>query len=156
MSETENELTTNEPENTEETHVSEDTTDWKAEAKKWEKYAKQNKNAADELEQLKAERMSESERLQARAEKAEAELSRIAAENERTQSAREIAQQKEVPIELLMFCADREAMEQFADLYTKNTHVNAAPKRQVSRQIRDTDNPADNRTLFAEMMNNAL
>ncbi len=43
--------------------------DWKAEARKWEQRAKDNKGAADELEKLKASQMSEQERAVAEAEK---------------------------------------------------------------------------------------
>jgi hypothetical protein len=43
-------------------------TDWKAEARKWEKRAKENNNAATELEQLRAAQMTEQERAVAEAE----------------------------------------------------------------------------------------
>ncbi|PNG20333.1 hypothetical protein C1J00_20945, partial [Streptomyces cahuitamycinicus] len=43
--------------------------DWKAEARKWEQRAKDNKSAADQLEQLKAAQMTEQEKAVAAAEK---------------------------------------------------------------------------------------
>lgn len=43
-------------------------TDWKAEARKWEKRAKENNTAVTELEQLKAAQMTEQERAVAEAE----------------------------------------------------------------------------------------
>lgn len=43
-------------------------TDWKAEARKWEKLAKDNKNAATELEKLRTANMSEQEKAVADAE----------------------------------------------------------------------------------------
>ena len=46
-------------------------TDWKAEARKWEKYAKENAAARKELDALKAAQMTEQERLVKRAEEAE-------------------------------------------------------------------------------------
>lgn len=42
-------------------------TDWKAEARKWEKLAKGNKSAAEQLEKLKASQMSEQEKAVAAA-----------------------------------------------------------------------------------------
>lgn len=52
----------------------EEETDWKAEARKWEKLAKANKDAAAELEQLRASTMSEQEKAIKRAEDAESAL----------------------------------------------------------------------------------
>lgn len=47
-----------------------DGTDWKAEARKWETRAKENKGAVDELATLKASQMTEQEKAVAAAEKA--------------------------------------------------------------------------------------
>ena len=49
-------------------------TDWKAEARKWERYAKENASKAKELDDLKAAQLTEQERLVKRAEEAEAKL----------------------------------------------------------------------------------
>ena len=92
-------------------------TDWKAEARKWEARAKKSANAELELEALKQAQMSESEKLKQKAEKAERELAEIKAEQQRQLDAREIAQRENVPLNLLEFCADREAMEAFAKTY---------------------------------------
>lgn len=46
----------------------EDTTDWKAEARKWETRAKENRTAAQELEKRQRESMSEAEKAVAEAE----------------------------------------------------------------------------------------
>ena len=48
--------------------ASQDTTDWKAEARKWEQRAKENKAAATEVEKARKAAMSESERAVAEAE----------------------------------------------------------------------------------------
>lgn len=120
----------------------------------WEKRAKENKEAAEELERIKAERMTETEKLQSRAEKAEAELSRITAENERIAAAQEVSKATDVPQELLLFCKDKEAMEQFAQIYGEATHVPSAPKKQTSRIVRDGETPTSTRDVFAEMMEN--
>lgn len=142
-------------EQTSEPHGEEEAIDWKGESRKWEKLAKQNKEAAAELEALKQERMSEQEKLQARAEKAEAELNRIAAEHERVKSAQEVAKASEVPLDLLMFCSSKDEMERFVEVYkAQMQQTQAAPRRQASRIVRDTETPAGNRDVFAEMMEN--
>lgn len=132
-------------------------TDWKAEARKWEKRAKESASAAKELEALKAERMSESERLQARAEKAEAELSKLTAEREVAEAATEVSKKTEVPRELLLFCKDREAMEAFAEIYAaQQGTVHAAPPARKSRVVRENETPMTNRDVFAEMASNII
>lgn len=60
--------------NGEPTPTTADTTDWKAMARKWEKQAKENKAAADELAKLKEASMSEQELAAKRAEETEAQL----------------------------------------------------------------------------------
>ena len=76
-------------------------TDWKAEARKWENLAKKGKAAEEELAKLKEAQMTEQEKANARAEKAEAELAAIKAENERLTAAREYSASQGVPLELL-------------------------------------------------------
>lgn len=51
-----------------------DQTDWKATSRKWEKLAKENKAAADELKKLKEAAMTEQELAAKRAEETEAQL----------------------------------------------------------------------------------
>lgn len=133
-----------------------DTTDWKAMARKHEREAKKNRDAAIELERLKAERMSEAERLQARAEKAERELAELAAEKERAKAAQEVSKETEVPAELLAFCSDREQMEAFAEIYKQSAHVPSAPRKQQTRIVRGSETPVSNRDVFAEMAANIL
>ena len=131
-----------------------------ADSRKWEKRAKENKDAADELERIKSERMSESERLQARAEKAERELSMLSAEKERRDAAAEVSKSADVPADLLMFCKDRESMEAFAQAYTAHMAaqepVHAAPQSRRSRIVRDNETPTSNRDVFAELASNIL
>ena len=140
-------------------------TDWKAKydemrthMRDWEKKAKANQSAADELERLKASQMSEQERTNARAEAAEAELQQLKAEIARTDAAMRIAAEKNVPVELLMFCADEDAMTEFVKTYEKNTHVSSAPNALGgSRIVRSgSDKPRDNAELFAEFAQNLM
>ncbi len=55
----------------------------KAHSREWEKRAKANKNAADELEALKESTLSETEKANKRAEKAEAELAAFKSEQQK-------------------------------------------------------------------------
>lgn len=68
------EPTTAEPHGEAEPKPAADATDWKAMARKWEKQAKENKAAADELAKLKEASMSEQELAAKRAEEVEAQL----------------------------------------------------------------------------------
>lgn len=130
--------------------------DWKAESRKWEKLAKRNKDAAAELETLKQAQMTEQEKLQARAEKAEAELASLTAERDRMAAIREVAEATGVPLDLLAFCADRDAMEQFAEAYGTLTRTPSAPKAPSRRLVRDSDTPLSTRDVFAEMAASAF
>ncbi len=82
--------------------------DWKAKyeemrthARDWESKAKANKDAAQELEKLKAANLSEQEKAIARAEKAEAELQQLRAQSERAQMAQRVAAKTKLPLEVV-------------------------------------------------------
>lgn len=123
-------------------------TDWKAEARKWEALAKKGKAAEDELAKLKEAQMTEQEKANARAEKAEAELAQMKAESERLQSARELASRHSVPVELLEFCADAEAMEAFCKVYRETQQpINAAAPMTGARIVKE-GGKADPRDAF--------
>lgn len=112
-------------------------TDWKAEARKWEARAKKSANAELELEALKQAQMTEQQKAEERAKKAEEELAAMKAEQQRLADAREIAQRDGVPAELLAYCADRESMEGFAQIYKQvapavHSAAPAAPSRIAS------------------------
>ena len=126
-------------------------TDWKAEARKWERLAKKAHSAEVELEQLKQSQMTEQEKEKARADAAEAELAQLKAEKAKVDAATKLASETGVPFEMLMFCADEEAMTDFAKTYAQATHVSSAPSALGgSRVIRGNDKPKDNGELFAE------
>lgn len=132
-----------------ESHEEVQQTDWKAEARKWEARAKENRSAAEELEALKAAQMSEQEKLTARAEAAEKKLKALEAEAARKQSAAAIAEAKGVPVDLLMYCADEEAMESFAEKYMAEQKTHSAPSASTSRIVRDQDAKVSTRDQFA-------
>lgn len=135
-------------------------TDWKAEAEKWkaqsrewEKKSKANKKAADELEQLKAEQMTEQQRAEARAEKAEAELAKMVAKAEHDDAAKRVAEKSGVPLSLLSYCADEEAMEAFAQEWTTHQQpAHAVPTAKGSRIVREKDDEnADSREFVHKL-----
>lgn len=130
-------------------------TDWKAEARKWEARAKKSEAAEAELDALKQAQMTEQEKATARAEKAEAELAEAKAEQQRIRDAREIAERENVPLELVEFCADAEAMEAFAARYKAANppqQVHAAPRSSGPRIVRDGEAAQTNAQRFAQFV----
>lgn len=142
--------TTQEPTATEEPHGAE--VDWKAESRKWEQRAKANKAAADELEQLKASQMSDTEKLVKRAEDAEALVKQYQAKEQHGADAAEVAADTGVPVSLLLHCGTREDMEQFAKEYARETHVSSAPPAPSSRIVRGGEGKTSTRDLFNDFM----
>lgn len=132
--------------------------DWKAKYEEmrghmrdWEKKAKANQGAADELEKLKAAQMTEQEKERERADKAESELAAMKAEQARTEAALRTAKETGVPLELLMYCADEEAMTEFAKKYAENAHVASAPTaHSAPRIIRSGETKPTNGQIFAD------
>ena len=120
-----------------------ETTDYKAKyeamrqhSREWEKRAKENAAAADELEALKQAQLTEQEKANARAEKAESELAALKAEAKRKEDARAIANETGVPLELLEYCADKDAMERFvSDYKDQQPTVHAAGKAKASQVV---------------------
>lgn len=128
-------------------------TDWKAEARKWEKYAKENAEAKKELDALRAAQMTEQERLVQRAEQAERELADARAAIQHSKDVAEIAAKSGVPAALLEFCADRDAMEQFAEQFgTAAPQLHSAPAAPQSRAVRDEKAGATNADVFASLV----
>ena len=134
-------------------------TDWKAEARKWEQRAKENKSAADELEALKQSQLTEQQKAEQRAERAESELAALKAEKQHATDAREVAEKTGAPLSMLECCTDRDAMEKLAKAYAdeqqKLAQTPAAPKARPSRVVRDAA-PVDNRDIFAQFMNDTF
>ena len=96
----------------------EETTDWKAKyeamrthSREWEKQAKANKEAADELEKLKAEQMTEQDKAVKRAEKAEAELQALKEKAERAETVASVADKANVPAEVVAMLNGSDADE---------------------------------------------
>lgn len=140
------------------TQETDETTDWQAKyeamrehSREWERKAKANKAAADELEQLKAAQMTEQEKLTARAEAAEAKLAELEAQASHDAAAKTIAKETGVPLELLSYCSDESAMRDFAKQYG-NAKAPAAPSAAAARVLR-SDGKRTNADVFAEFIN---
>lgn len=128
-------------------------TDWKAEARKWERYAKKAQAAEKELEELKAAQMTEQEKAEARAKAAEDELARIKAEQKRDEAKRRISEADGVPIELLEYCADIDSMEKFAaDYKAHQTTVHAAASASASRLVKGNTEAATEENQFVRQL----
>jgi Ser-tRNA(Ala) deacylase AlaX len=140
--------------------VDEKPTDWQAKyeemrqhSREWEQRAKANKAAADELEQIKAAQMTEQEKLTARAEAAEAKLAELEAQTAHDTAAKQVAEETGVPLDLLMFCSDEEAMTDFAAKYTADSRIPSAPSATgVSRIIKGDGEKPNTRDQFAKAL----
>lgn len=89
-------------------------TDWKAEAKKWESRAKENKTAAERLAELEEASKTEAEKVADRAAKAEQRASEAEARLLRLS----VASEKAIPTDLHQFltASDEEGLRSQADL----------------------------------------
>ncbi len=101
-------------EETVQTESTEPSTDWKAEARKWEARAKANKDKADELDALKEAQMTESEKLQKELEKAKQENSALKQEKERSTWISEVSQDTGLSVAQLKAIA-AESKEELAE-----------------------------------------
>ena len=101
-------------------------TDWKAEARKWEQRAKENKGAADKLKKIEESEMSAIEKAQAEAKAAKAEAESLKAEKEREAWVKAASKKTGVPAELLRGSTEEE-IEAHAESLKPYVGKNAAP-----------------------------
>ena len=120
---------------TDEAQAKQDTTDWKAEARKWEQRAKENKDAADKLvaieaEQAKKEEAEKSDLQKAieKADKANAELEAMKAEKKRADLIKATAKSYEVDEELLSMMAGDSKDEIETNAKTLKSKIGSLPK----------------------------
>lgn len=113
--------------------------DWEAKYKEavshsrdWEKKAKANKAAADELNELKQSQMSEQEKLQSKNAELEKELSELRAEKDRATWIREVSSETGVSADLLALIAadSKEALLERAKTVSEQLSKDA-PKTSV-------------------------
>ena len=86
----------------------------RAHSREWEKKAKANAQAAEELEQLKASQMSDIERIQKQYEEEKARADRLQAASDRAQWVAEVSKETGVPADLLGLMA-AESKEDLAE-----------------------------------------
>lgn len=136
-----------------EAEAQESKTDWKAEARKWEARAKKSADAEAELAALKASQMTEAEKAAAHLAEVESELATLKAEQQRRTDATEVAKATGVPVSLLEYCADRDAMEAFAAEYAEAKKASPAPTAERTRIVRNDGAKLTGRDAFLEYMN---
>lgn len=115
--------------------------DWKAEyekvlaqSRKWEQRSKDNAAAAKELDEMRKQSMSDTERAEAekaRADEAEAKLAQYEADAQFAKDAAEVSEKYGVPASLLTE-RDRKAMERQAEAI--KAFASGQPSAQVFRQ----------------------
>ena len=102
--------------------------DWKVKYEKmrehsrdWEKKARANQSAADELEKLKADSQTEQQKAMQRAEKAEAELQKLKDEAARARIVAEVSAKQGVPADLVAMLngADEDELSEQIDRIKK-------------------------------------
>lgn len=81
--------------------ASDEVAKWKAEARKWEKRSKENASAAEELAKLKESQLSEVEKAQNRAAKAEKELEGYKAAAQRAEWNASVAKSTGLPVDMV-------------------------------------------------------
>ncbi|WP_303871047.1 hypothetical protein [Fannyhessea vaginae] len=137
----------------EDAHAEAAETDWKAQARKWEKRAKENSAAADELAKLKESQMTELERAQARASKAEKALKTLQEKAEHEKLKEKIAQELKVPASLISG-SDEEGMRAWAKSLAEfaKPHVGATVPK--NSQFAQADTKQDDRAKLAKQVFN--
>lgn len=92
--------------------------DWKAKyeemrqhSREWEKKARANQSAADELEKQKADSQTEQEKALQRAQKAEAELQKLKADAERAKTVSKVAADTGISSEIVQMLNGKDADE---------------------------------------------
>lgn len=114
-------------------------TDWKAEARKWEARAKENAKAAEELQRIKDSQLTEAERLQKRAEVAEARVLQLESEAELASLALTISEETGAPLKLLKTCTDEGVMREMAREWAAQAQtVHAGTTAAVTKLVKPT------------------
>ena len=131
-------------------------TDWKAEARKWEQRAKENRTAAEKLAELEESQKSESQKLADRAEKAERELEATRTAALRSQVALEKGLTQSQAKRLVG--DSREELEADADELLKDLGEAAQPRRPRPdrNQGRQSGGSASTADQFAAALDGAL
>ncbi|MCH9274994.1 helicase [Bifidobacterium amazonense] len=127
---------TDQSRNVQEPH-GEQSTDWEAKyreavshSREWEKRAKDNKAAADELQQLKESQMSEQQKNEARTARLQKELDQLKAEKQASEWRAQVVEESGLPANLIVGDS-LEAMQEHAKAI--NEYVTAKTGRQLPK-----------------------
>lgn len=93
-----------------------DATDWKAEARKWEKLAKDNSNAAKRLTEIEEASKTELQKAQERADAAEKRAAEFESRDQRAKWAADIVKDSKVPASALRGATEDELKAHFEEL----------------------------------------
>ncbi|MBT1166726.1 helicase [Bifidobacterium simiarum] len=136
-------------------------TDWEAKyreavshSREWEKRAKDNKAAADELQQLKESRMSEAQKAEARTARLQKELDRLRAEKQANAWRTQVAEETGLPAGLIVGDS-LEAMQAFAKT-VKEYVESRLPKSGIPAPTDGTVLPEDPRSKGADDLRHAF
>lgn len=110
-------------------------TDWKAEARKWEARAKENTSAREELDRLKQAQMTELEKAQQVAAKAQADVEAARVEALRYRIAAQFGINEHT--DLILTGADEDTMTRQAELWASRT-PSTSPKPDPAQGARDS------------------
>lgn len=134
-------------------------TDWKAEARKWEARAKENKGAAEKLAQIEEANKTELEKAKERAEKAEAEAHRLKAETERHQIIEKVAADTGISASVLArmvgeteeeISANAEAVKAAVPTYPSVKAGNLTPPKVSKEEIMQIKDSRERRAAIAQ------
>ena len=137
------------PDATTEQQSQADQIDWVAEARKWEKRAKENKSAAEKLAELEQAQMTEAEKAEARIRAAEDQVAELKAANDRKDVALQYGLSAD-DAELLEGMTDADAMRRLADRLARQAREDAAPRTpRPNPAQREGDTPAEDKDALA-------
>lgn len=103
-------------------------TDWKAEARKWEQRAKENRSAADELARIREAQKTDAERAAEALETARNEAAQARAELLRYRTAAEYGITSAEDIELFLTGTDEETLQRQAKALSERTAATSSPR----------------------------
>ena len=127
--------------------------DWKAEARKWEKRAKENKEAAEKLTAIETDSASRISELEERAEKAEQEANDLRHKQDLVEWAKAAADAHGVPASILRGNTAEEFMEHAAEVKASNFY-SVAPDYRDSGEPKQP--PKSSKTVFNDFMNSTF
>ena len=131
-------------------------TDWKAQSRKWERIAKQNKAKADRLDEIEAASKTELQKATELAASLQKQLDAYKERDERAEWADEVAKEEGIDARLLEHCRTREEMEGHAKLVKSLMGKRSAPRVGSDGFAAGGERKRSTEDLFAESIENLL